>query len=78
MKQYILKYTKGSVKGAGLTLLQQTLSNNHVSIVDDSYPTMMLVQANPLNMNKVKSILTDWIVSENSSISLPDTKKRIK
>jgi len=49
-----------------------------ISVLDNSSQRMLLVEAPDQELKKLVSSMPDWVVSEEQSISLPDTREKIR
>lgn len=74
-RRYILRYRgQGSTPGADLARVHD-LAGLHV--VDASSPKMLLVEAGEQTMADLADSLTDWIISPEHTIALPDSHRHL-
>jgi hypothetical protein len=74
MKRYILRHKSNS---AAPQEDCQKISNAKGIKVVDATPRMLLVEADEATMQKITARFPDWSCSEEKTIPLPDTKKKI-
>ena len=75
MSRYILRYkAPGTKPQQDLTRIRET---DGVNILDES-PRMLLVEGDDEKIKSLRNQLSDWLVTPEVQISVPDTRYRIK
>lgn len=76
MSRFILHFKGGGTVPAAD--VKQIRACSGVTVLDDSMPRMMLVQATPQAVGKLVKELPGWESSAEQFIPLPDTKVKVK
>jgi hypothetical protein len=75
MSRYILRYkAPGTKPQQDLMRIRETAG---VNILDES-PRMLLVEGDEEKIKSLRNQLSDWLVTPEVQISVPDTRYRIK
>ncbi len=72
MSRFILRYRGTGAKPAGDVERVRALPS--VTVLDDSSPRMLLVEAPQTELNALVDSMPGWIVTQERMIPLPDTR----
>jgi hypothetical protein len=75
MPRYILRY-----KGTGAkpeSDLAHIRNQSTLAVVDES-PRMLLVESDPKTIGRLRDNLSDWLVTPETQIAVPDPRQGIK
>ena len=76
MARFILRYQGKGPKPQ--QNIEQIRSLDNISIIDDSSPRMILVDAPEDELKALVNSMPDWIVSQERTYHLPDPRPRLR
>jgi hypothetical protein len=76
MGRFILRFTgRGTPSDADLARVR---SAPGITVVDDSSPRMLLIQASPQAVSRLAKALPDWVHTSEQMIPLPETRPSVR
>jgi hypothetical protein len=76
VERYVLRFRGATAKPPGD--VERILASKGITVLDDSSPRMLLVEAGQVELKALVDSMPGWIMTPEQTISLPDPRPKLR